>query len=103
MGKPHKEKHTVRHSRSVCFFMGISKYSACGRSREDFSSDETRFRARSIYAIATRRNFVKYDGKDSAEISCDKFLEVPYHLHEADEKCYERRLVSIHTVKESVK
>ena len=25
----------------------------------------------------TRRNFVKYDGKDSAEISCDEFLEMP--------------------------
>ena len=25
----------------------------------------------------TRRNFVKYDGKDSVEISCDEFLEVP--------------------------
>ena len=26
----------------------------------------------------TRRNFVKYDGKDSVEISCDEFLEVPF-------------------------
>ena len=26
----------------------------------------------------TRRNFVKYDGKDSVEISCDEFLEMPY-------------------------
>ena len=26
----------------------------------------------------TRRDFVKYDGKDSAEISCDEFLEVPF-------------------------
>ena len=26
---------------------GISKYSACGRSREDFSSDEIKIRARS--------------------------------------------------------
>ena len=25
----------------------------------------------------TRREVVKYDGKDSAEISCDEFLEVP--------------------------
>ena len=25
----------------------------------------------------TRRNVVKYDGKDSAEISCDEFLEMP--------------------------
>ena len=28
----------------------------------------------------TRRNFVKYDGKDSVEISCDEFLEVPFSL-----------------------
>ena len=26
---------------------GTSKYSACGRSREDFSSDKTKFRTRS--------------------------------------------------------
>ena len=26
----------------------------------------------------TRRNFVKYGEKDSAEISCDEFLEMPY-------------------------
>ena len=25
----------------------------------------------------TRRIFVKYDGKDSADTSCDEFLEVP--------------------------
>ena len=25
----------------------------------------------------TRRDFVKYDGKDSADTSCDEFLEVP--------------------------
>ena len=28
----------------------------------------------------TRRNFVKYDGKDSVEISCDEFLEMPWSL-----------------------
>ena len=27
--------------------------------------------------VPTRRDFVKYDGKDSVEISCDEFLEVP--------------------------
>ena len=27
--------------------------------------------------VPTRRNFVKYDGKDSVEISCDEFLEMP--------------------------
>ena len=30
---------------------------------------------------ATRRNFVKYDGKDSADSSASEFLEVPlYHI-----------------------
>ena len=28
----------------------------------------------------TRRNVVKYDGKDSAEISCDEFLEMPLYI-----------------------
>ena len=38
-----------------------------------YNIDETRFRARSRYAIATRRNFVNYEGKDSAEICATNF------------------------------
>ena len=37
----------------------------------------------------TRRNFVKYDGKDSVEISCDEFLEVPYNEYIASLPQYE--------------
>ena len=52
-----------------CFFKGTSKYSACGRSREDFSSDKTKFRARSelyakgfceIWRKRFRRDFVRW-------------------------------------------
>ena len=34
--------------------------------------------ARRVYPL--RRFFVKYDGKDSADSSCDEFLEVPFIL-----------------------
>ena len=30
--------------------------------------------------VPTRRDFVKYDGKDSVEISYNEFLEVPFCL-----------------------
>ena len=40
--------------------------------------------ARVVYP--TRRNFVKYDGKDSVEISCDEFLEMPYK-QSRDQSC----------------
>jgi hypothetical protein len=35
----------------------------------------------------TRRDFVKYDGKDSAEISCDEFLEVPFRIENTARLC----------------
>ena len=60
--------------------MGISTYSACKERREDVSSDETNIRARSEHAIATRRIFVMYDGKDSVDSLCDEFLEIPWSL-----------------------
>ena len=54
---------------------GTSNSSVLNEPREDFSSGETKF-ARVVGA--TRRNFVKYDGKDASDSSASEFLEVSY-------------------------
>ena len=61
---------------------GVRKYPSKLGGEKIFRHDDRRlwrqrFRARSEHAIATRRNFVKYDGKDSVEISHAEYLEVP--------------------------
>ena len=57
-------------------FIRVPLIIQCSASREKiFLSDETKFFARSIES--TRRNFVKYDGKASADSTASGFSEVP--------------------------
>ena len=55
--------------------MGTSKYSRAEAGEKIFR--QTKQKSARVVA-PTRRNFVTYDGKGSAMISCDEFLEMPF-------------------------
>ena len=51
------------------------------RRAEDCEKIIRQIKQNSVLVVnPTRRDFVKYDGKDSAEISCDEFLEMSFML-----------------------
>ena len=70
---PAKNQSTKEEENSNRVSLHIRRAEARERIFRQMKQDPSR----SGYAVATRGNFVKHDGKDSVKISCDEFLEVP--------------------------